>query len=53
MLIFAIDDERKLLQYLHAAIAEAAPEAEIRDFLLGQPALDAIREERLRPDGVL
>ncbi|MBR4655559.1 MAG: response regulator [Oscillospiraceae bacterium] len=52
MLIFAIDDERKLLQYLHAAIAEAAPEAEIRDFLLGQPALDAIREEGLRPDVV-
>ena len=52
MLIFAIDDEPKLLKYLHAAIAGAEPEADIRDFLMGQPALDAIRDEGLRPDVV-
>lgn len=52
MLIFAVDDEPKLLQYLHAAIAEAAPDAVIRDFHLGQPALDAMEREGLRPDVV-
>lgn len=50
MLIFAIDDEPKMLQNLHNAIAEAVPDAEIRDFPLGQAALDAIRGEQLRPD---
>ena len=52
MLIFAVDDEPKLLQYLHAAIAEAAQDAVIRDFHLGQPALDAMEREGLRPDVV-
>lgn len=52
MLIFAIDDERTLLQFLHSAIAEAAPGAEIRDFLRGQAALDAVAQEGLRPDVV-
>ena len=41
MLIFAIDDEPKMLRLLHKAIAEAAPDAEIRDFLLGSEALSA------------
>ena len=52
MLIFAIDDERTLLQYLHSAIAEAEPGAEIRVYLRGQAALDAVAQEGLRPDVV-
>ena len=32
MLIFAIDDEPKMLRLLHRAIAEAEPDAEIMDF---------------------
>ena len=52
MLIFAIDDEPKMQRLLHRAIAEAAPEAEIRDFLLGSEAIRAIEEEKLRPDAV-
>ncbi len=50
MLIFAIDDEPKLLCSLHKAIAEAAPEAEIMDFPNGVQALGAIDEQDLYPD---
>lgn len=52
MLIFAIDDERLMLQDLHSAIAAAEPRAEIRNFLLGQGALDAMQAEGIRPDVV-
>ena len=52
MLIFAIDDEPKMQRHLHRVIAEASPEAEIRDFLLGSEAMRAIREEGLFPDVV-
>ena len=52
MLIFAIDDEPKMLRLLHKAIAEAAPGAEIRDFLLGSEALSAMEQEGLRPEAV-
>ena len=50
MLIFAIDDEPKMLGLLHQAIREAAPEARIEDFSLGTQALKAIEEQNLRPD---
>ena len=52
MLIFAIDDEPKMLRLLHRAIEEAAPEAAIMDFLLSQDALKAVTEQELRPDVV-
>ena len=52
MLIFAIDDEPKMLRLLHKAISEAAPDAEIRDFLLGSEALSAMEREGLRPEAV-
>lgn len=52
MLIFAIDDEPKQLQNLHAAITEAVPGAELRDYQLGSAALNAIQQEGLRPDVV-
>ena len=52
MLIFAIDDEPKMLRLLHRAIEEAAPEAAIMDFLLSQDALKAVTEQDLRPDVV-
>lgn len=52
MLLFAIDDEPKMLRLLHNAIAEAAPEAEILDFSLGMSAIRAIEEQKLRPDAV-
>lgn len=50
MLIFAIDDEPKSLRYLHRAIAQAAPEADIQDYPLGTAAIEAIIEQKLRPD---
>ena len=52
MLIYAIDDEESMLRMLHQAIAEAAPDAGIRDFLLGADALQALREGGERPDVV-
>ena len=52
MLIFAIDDEPKMLRRLHKTIAVAAPETEIRDYLLGAEAMRSIREDGLHPDVV-
>ena len=52
MLLFAIDDEPKLLRLLHAAMREAAPDARILDFPLGAEALAAVEEQGLRPDAV-
>ena len=52
MLLFAIDDEPKMLRLLHAAMQEAAPDARIMDFPLGVEALAAIEEQGLRPDAV-
>lgn len=52
MLIFAIDDEPKMLRLLHKAIEEAAPESEIRDFLLGTEAIDYIAQSGRQPDAV-
>ena len=52
MLIFAIDDEPKMLRLLHKSIAEAAPDAEIRDYLLGSEALAAVEESGRMPDVV-
>ena len=49
MLIFAIDDEPKMLRALHEAIAGAEPSAEIRDFSKASEVLHAIREEGARP----
>ena len=50
MLIFAIDDEPAMLEDLHEAIAEAAPDAEIMDFMRAGAALSVITEEGKRPD---
>lgn len=52
MLIFAIDDEPKMLRLLHQAIEEAAPEDEILDFSLGSDALSTVEAQGLRPDVV-
>ena len=52
MLIFAIDDEPKMLRFLHNAIAEAEPKAEIQDFLLGAEAVSRVTEQGVRPDVV-
>lgn len=49
MLIYAIDDEPRSLQQLHSAIAEAAPDADIRDFALASDALHAIRKTGAGP----
>ena len=54
MLIYAIDDEPNMLYLLHEAIAEAEPDAEIRDFTLGTEAADYLQgghtEQLRRPD---
>ena len=50
MLIFAIDDEPKMLRLLHKALTEALPDAEIMDFPLGTAAVKAIEEQRILPD---
>lgn len=52
MLIFAIDDEPKMLRLLHRAIIEAVPGAQVRDFNLGSAALAAVVSEHLLPDVV-
>ena len=51
MLIFAIDDEPKMLALLHDAIAEAEPDAGIMNFAGGEELLSAM-SEGLRPDVV-
>ena len=50
MLIFAIDDEPKILRDTEQTIREAVPEAELMCFALAADALAAIRDKRLRPD---
>lgn len=52
MLIFAIDDEKAMLEELHEAIAQAQPDAEILDFTRASDALAAIIEDAMRPDVV-
>ena len=52
MLIFAIDDEPNMLYLLHAAIAEAAPEARIVDFSLGSEAVTYMEKQNMHPDVV-
>ena len=52
MLIYAIEDEEGMLRLLHRAIAEAAPNAEIVDFLFGADALAVIRGGGPKPDVV-
>ena len=52
MLVFAIDDEPKMLALLHEAIAEAEPDAEIMDFADGEDLLSAMGKGDLRPDVV-
>ena len=52
MLLFAIDDEPKMLRLLHRAIEEAVPDAVILDFSLGMAAVRAIEEQNLYPDVV-
>ena len=49
MLIFAIDDERPLLNEAQRVIAEAAPDAEIMPFLLAKEALQVIKTQGLFP----
>lgn len=39
MRVFALDDEPDVLETLHETIRSALPDAEILDFLRGQPAL--------------
>ena len=52
MLIFAIDDEPKMLRLLHRAIAEAEPDAEIMDFEDDELLSDVITGQGKRPDVV-
>lgn len=52
MRIYAIDDEPKMLTMLHAAVAEAAPEAEILDFSRADSALAALETGNAPPDVV-
>lgn len=51
MKIFAIDDEKAMLDALHDAIVAAEPDAEVLDFKRAKPALAAI-EETGAPDVV-
>lgn len=52
MLIFALDDEPKMLRLLHNAIAEAEPSAEIMDFSYDEDLFEAIKKDGKRPDAV-
>lgn len=52
MLIFAIDDEPKILDFLHDAIAQAKPDAEIIDFTNADTLLSTMEEHNLTPDVV-
>ena len=49
MLIYAIDDEPLILESLRRAIAEAAPQAEIRCFSRISQVLQALEEEKETP----
>ena len=51
MKVFAIDDEKAMLEALHDAIVAAEPDAEVFDFKRAKPALAAI-EETGAPDVV-
>ena len=50
MLIYAIDDEQRMLNLLHEAIRQASPDADIRDFHLGTLAVEALEKEQEKPD---
>ena len=50
MLIYAIDDEQRMLNLLHEAIRQASPDADIREFHLGTLAVDALEKEQEKPD---
>lgn len=52
MLLFAIDDEPKMLRMLHDAIAAAEPSGEILDFSSVSQVLDALSSGTKRPDVV-
>ncbi|SCW66971.1 Two-component response regulator, SAPR family, consists of REC, wHTH and BTAD domains [Eubacterium ruminantium] len=52
MLIFAIDDEPKMLRSLNAAIEEARPDAEICAFSKISEVIHSIKEEKRKPDVV-
>ena len=52
MLIFVLDDEPSILEDERQVVANAAPDAEIRTFMRGKPALEAVVREGLRPDFV-
>lgn len=52
MLIFAIDDEPKMLRSLHAAIAEAVPDATVNDYTGATGTLEALENHALKPDVV-
>ena len=50
MLIFALDDEKLILQDIEAAIRQAAPDADVMTFSRAGAALDAIQAQSIRPD---
>jgi len=50
MLIFAIDDEKAMLEDLHDAIVQAEPDAEVLDFTRASDALALISNGKERPD---
>lgn len=52
MLIFAVEDEPKMLCALHHAIAEAKPDAVIRDFAKASEVIRTIDVEGARPEVV-
>ena len=52
MLIYAIDDEQSMLNLLHKAIAQAAPNAEIRDFQRSMTVVQTLEENQEKPDVV-
>ncbi|MBP3759403.1 MAG: response regulator [Firmicutes bacterium] len=52
MMFFAVDDEPRMLRTLHEILADAAPDAEIRDFSKASRVLSAVEEEGLHPDVV-
>jgi len=52
MLIYALDDEPKMLRLLHRAIAEAEPGAEIMDFSYDDALFDSMKKTGRKPDAV-